>query len=299
MRTAIRAGAALLLAIVAGAFVAPTASGATTSGGTSTCQPIEISGDTEGFTSPASVASGMRTFHVTTTDPHGIVIGLFQLDPGVDVDDFVALMRVALVGQGEERVEAGEQVAQQSTLLGGVAAAPGMPASFTQVLWPNSTYYLANYRDLLTGDDSVAVRTLTVTNQLQLCPPPLPRATINVIDTADGPRFRTPSAIAQGSPILVRNLSGGLQEAVIRPVGPEVTAEEVRQFFEALDNNQPPPSNPFTGLLPQGLPVIHPAQAAIIQPSLSPGRYAVLSFLLDSEGRHYAARGLVAVLDVT
>jgi hypothetical protein len=287
-----------MAAIAAGALVAPPASAAASLSAVR-CQPVEVSGGTESFTSPDSVASGVQTFQATTTDPAGMVLGLFRLDPGIDVDDFVVLLRVAFAGVGEERLEAAKAVAEQSTLLGGIAALPGRPARFTQALWPG-TYHLIDYRDILAGaGGGVAVRALTATDRWQPCSPPQPGATIEMVNTADGPRYRAPATLRTNTPILVRNLFGQIQEAVIRPVGPGVTAADVQRFFEAVDNGQPPPSNPFTGLIPQGMPVIHPSLAAILSPNLAPGRYAVLSFLFDNEGRRFAALGMVAVFDVT
>ncbi|GAA1880921.1 hypothetical protein [Asanoa iriomotensis] len=299
MRTAIRAAAALLVAVAAGAFVAPAAAQAAPARtGDAQCEVVPVVDGADTFTSPASVASGVRTFQVTTADPTGIVLGLFRLDEGVDIDDFVGLLRVAFAGQGQERVEAGIAVDAQSTLLGGVAAIVGRPATFTQTLVPG-TYYLINYRDILANPNgAVGFRPLTATTHWAPCAPPVPRATVSMIDTPDGPRYLAPTTMQQGAPILVANLSGRIQEAVIRPVGPNVTAAEIAQFFQAVDNGQPPPSLPFVGLLPQGMPVIDSPLAAIIQPNLAPGRYALLSFLLDDQGVRYAAQGTVVVFDV-
>ncbi|GIF47566.1 hypothetical protein DFJ67_7038 [Asanoa ferruginea] len=298
MRTAIRAAAAILVALTAGALVAPSAQAATARSGQAQCGLVDVVDGTDDFTSPASVASGVRTFQVTTADPSGIVLGLFRLDDGVAINDFLTLLRVAFAGQGDQRVEAGRQVQAQSTLLGGVSAVTGRPATFTQTLVPG-TYYLINYRDILANPNgAVGVHPLTATNQWVACSPPIPRATVQMIDTADGPRYLAPTSLRQGAPILVVNLSGRIQEAVIRPVGPNVTATDIELFFQAVDNGQPPPSIPFVGLLPQGMPVIHSPLAAIIQPNLAPGRYAMLSFLLDDEGVRYAASGTVVVFDV-
>lgn len=298
MRTAVRAGVALLVALAASAFVAAPAQAAPGATGDARCQPAEVSGDTTGFTSPGSVPSGIRTFRVSTTNPSGLVVGLFRLDPGVDLDGFVDLLRVAFAGQGQERVEAGEAVREQATLLGGVATIPGRPATFTQALVPG-TYHLINYRDILSNPTgSVGVRPLVATNQWTACLPPQPRAIIKIEDTADGLRFQAPATLSQGQAALVLNVSGRIQEAVIRPVTPTATAAEIEAFFQAVDNGQAPPSNPFVGLLPQGMPVIHPSLGLIIQPNLAPGRYALLSFLLDDEGVRYAAQGMVVVFDV-
>jgi hypothetical protein len=298
MRTAIRAAAALLVAVAAGALVAPPAQAATVATGEAHCELVDVVDGTDDFTAPASVASGVRTFQVSTADPSGVVLGLFRLDEGVDIDDFLGLLRVAFAGQGAARVEAGQAVQAQSTLLGGVAAVVGRPAAFTQTLVPG-TYYLINYRDILSNPNgTVGVHPLTATNRWVACPPPVPRATVQMIDTADGPRYLAPTTVKQGAPILVVNLSGRIQEAVIRPVGPNVTATDIELFFRAVDNGQPPPSVPFVGLLPQGMPVIHAPLAAIIQPNLAPGRYALLSFLLDDDGVRYAAQGTVVVFDV-
>lgn len=298
MRTAVRASAALLAAIVAGALVAPPAQAAAEASGGTQCQPVAVSGSTTGFTSPDSVPSGIRTFQVTTTNPSGVVLGLFRLDPGVNLDNFVGLLRVAFAGQGQERIEAGEAVKEQSTLLGGVATIVGRPATFTQTMVPG-TYYLINYRDILSNPTgSVGVRPLTATNQWQSCLPAQPRATIEIVNTADGMRFRAPATVRQGTSTLVANLSDRIQEAVIRPVTATATPGEIQQFFQAVDSGQAPPSNPFIGLLPQGMPVIHPSLATIIQPNLAPGRYALLSFLLDDAGVRYAAQGMVVVFDV-
>jgi hypothetical protein len=295
MRAAVvRTILASLVLVAAGGFYDP-ADPAEAAGN---CAAVEIAGSAQGLAAPASVDAGLRTFRVTTTDPAGVVLGLFRLDRGIVLDEFVAVLRVALTGEGRERVEAGNAVAEQATLLGGINTVPGRPGTFTQLVRPG-TYHLIDYQDILTGQAPAAVRPLVVTDRWRACPPPLPRATIEMRETRDGPRFRAPSNLEAGAPILVRNRTGHVEEAVFMPVRPGVTAEDVRQFFEALDNHQAPPSIPFTSDdRPRGMPVIHDPLAAVIEPNLAPGRYALLTWLIDGEARHRAAAGMIAIVTV-
>jgi hypothetical protein len=289
-----------LVVVAAGGIVGPAGAAVATAPAETagSCPAVEIAVSADGLTAPASVGAGLRTFRVTTTDPAGAVLGLFRLDRGIVLDEFVALLRVALTGEGQERVAAGNAVAEQATLLGGMNTVPGRPGTFTQIVRPG-TYHLIDYQDILSFQTPVAVRPLVVTDHWQLCPPPLPQATIEMLETPDGPRFRAPSNLELGAPVLVRNRTGHVEEAVFMAVRPGVTAEEVRQFFEALDNHQAPPSIPFTSDdRPRGMPVIHAPLAAVIEPNLAPGRYALLTWLIDGEARHRAADGMVAIVTV-
>jgi hypothetical protein len=211
-------------------------------------------------------------------------------------------LRTALAGAGQERVEAGDVVAARSTLFGGINTVPGRTATVTQALEPG-IYHLIDYNDILTGRTPVAVHELSVAGRWQACLPPLPTALIEMRDaTAAGTRFDAPERIRAGRPILVRNRSGHVEEAVLMPVSPDVTADNVQTFFQAIDAGQFPPATrspayPFTGL-PQGMPTIHSGLSAIIEPNLAPGHYALITWLIDRQARHRAAHGAVQIITV-
>lgn len=263
-----------------------------------TSRTIEVLGSPTGFTAPATRPSGITTFRLSTTDPAGSRFGLFRLRPGVRLDRYLGHLRTALTGDRTEAVAAGRRVVQQATLLGGASVVPGGPATLTQMLRPG-TYHLIDYEDLDNGAHRpVAVRPLTVTDRVAHDVPRRPDGMIRMVETPDGPRFQAPHTISAGSSLLVSNLSGQVDEAIFVPVRPGTEEKDVQRFFEAVDRGEWPPDSPLAGL-PRGMPVLSEGRAAVIEPGLAPGEYALVTWMIDLEsGTMRAASGMHQLVTV-
>jgi hypothetical protein len=139
---------------------------------------------------------------------------------------------------------------------------------------------------------------LTVTDHVQHDLPARPDSMITMIQTPDGPRFRAPSTLPAGGSVLVNNLTGQVDEAIFMPVRPGTSSADVQRFFESVDGGQWPSDPPFIGV-PRGLPVITPGHAAVIQPALTPGEYALVTWVVDLQtGVRRAAQGMHSLVTV-
>jgi hypothetical protein len=263
-----------------------------------TTRTVDVVGSPTGFTAPATRRAGIASFRVSTTDPAGIRLGLFRLKPGVPLDRYLVHLRTALSGEREEAVAAGRKVVREATLLGGVNALPGQPATLTQALRPG-TYHLIDYEDIDDGAGRpVTVRALTVTDRIEHDVPDRPDAMIRMVETPSGPRFQAPRTLRSGASVLVTNLSNQVDEAIFVPVRPGTTSKDVQRFFDAIERGEWPPESPFTGL-PQGMPVISPGHAAVIRPGLMPGEYALVTWVTDlGNGAGRAVQGMHTLVTV-
>jgi hypothetical protein len=284
-----------VLALAAPAAAAPSVSTPAVETPTRT---VEVVGSPRGFTAPATRRAGITTFRVSTTDPAGIRLGLFRLNPGVRLDRYLVHLRTALTGNRAEAVAAGRKVVRQATLLGGASAVPGQPATLTQVL-SSGRYHLIDYEDIEEGAGRpVAVRQLTVTDGIEHDVPDRPDALVRMIETPSGPRFDAPRTLRPDDSLLVTNLSGQVDEAIFMPVRPGTTSADVQAFFEARDRGEWPPYSPFIGA-PRGMPVLSPGRAAVLRPALTPGDYALVTWVLDLDsGAGRAAAGMHALVSV-
>ncbi len=286
--------------LMAPALLVPTAAAAapTTVVSRPAVRTVDIAGSATGFTSPPSRSAGITTFRVSTSDPAGIRLGLFRLRAGVPLDRFLTHLRTALTGERAEAAVAGRKVVQEAVLFGGVSAAAGQDATFTQVLRAGR-YHLIDYEDIEGGGDRPpTVRPLTVTDRVQHDLPGRPDAMITMIQTPAGPRFQAPRTLAAGGSVLVSNLTGQVDESIFMPVRPGTTSADVQRFFDAMEAGGWPSESPFVGV-PRGMPVITPGHAAVIEPALPSGEYALVTWVIDLQtGALRAAQGMHALVTV-
>lgn len=258
---------------------------------------VHVVGSATGLTAPSTRPAGITTFRVSTTDPAGIRLGLFRLHRGVRLDRYLAHLRTAIAGHGDEAVAAGRMVQREATLLGGVNAAPGQPATLNQVLRPG-TYHLIDYQDVDVPGRELGAHALTVTDQVEHDVPGRPDAMVRMVETPAGPRFQAPRTLTSDASLLISNLGGQLDEAIFMPVRRGTTSADVQRFFETIDGGGVPSGSPFVGL-PMGMPVLSPGHAAVVRPGLVPGEYALVTWVTDLEnGAMRAAEGAHALVTV-
>jgi hypothetical protein len=262
------------------------------------CPAIEVVGTENGFTIPATTSAGVRTFDVKTSNPNGLLVGLVQLKDGVVLEEFAENLKITLTDRSEKKITAGRYVNQNSTMLGGIHAHLGKPAKFTLILKPGK-YYLYNATSAFSNPDApLEIKPIEVTEEQLKCKITNPTSLINMVETEEGPRYKAPDVFKAGSPLLLKNSMSHIDEAAFVPVKPDTTDEEMQQFFETLDRGEYPSESPFIGPQ-QGVPVIHPGNSVIIEPNLSPGKYALFTWVFDLEdGKLRATRGMHTLITV-
>jgi hypothetical protein len=262
------------------------------------CPAIEVVGTEDGFTLPATTSAGVRTFDVKTSNPNGLLVGIVQLKEGVALEEFAENLKITLTDNSEKKITAGRYVNQNSTMLGGIHAHPDKPAKFTQVL-RSGKYYLYNATSAFSNPDApLEIKTIEVTKEQLNCKITPPTSIIEMVETEEGPHYKVSSVLRAGSPLMVKNSMSHIDEAVFIPVKPDTTYEEMQKYFEALDRGEYPSESLFIGQQ-QGAPVIHPGNSVIIVPNLSPGKYALFTWVFDLEdGKLRATRGMHTLVTV-
>ncbi|MFC6882315.1 MULTISPECIES: hypothetical protein [Actinomadura] len=262
---------------------------------------IDVKADDEGFTAPASFTSGPTSFRVSTTatGESGSIIGLVRLRPGATPERFATHLGQVFADDPEVAVPAGRALMAEAELVGGAQAQPGRPTTFTTTLRPG-TYYLLDYMDFETGTPAgaEALRALTVKRERHRGRAPRPGAVVGMSRTASGPRFHAPSRIRAGAPLLLSNRMEQVNEALFVPVRPGTTRADVQKFFEGVQNGEWS-EPPFAGAS-LGAPPLSPRRSLVLAAPLKPGRYALITWVVDlSDGGRLAAKGMHTLITVT
>jgi hypothetical protein len=247
---------------------------------------VDIVGTADGFTAPDTVPAGTITMRVRSTAPDGLWLGLVRLGPGVPLARFVADLARA---SGADPA-AGRAVAAESVMFGGAAVRPDMPVSFTQVL-SAGTYYLIDYRAVGRPDGlSGRLRPLRVTPAAGRPAAPPADTSIVMYQTADGGRFGAPAVLPRGASVRVTNRTGQFSEAILLPVPPGTTRDQIGAYFAALDSGDQQAPYPFTGG-PVGMTTLSPGHTVVLQLPLRPGRYAITTWVQDLRTGHLQGAG--------
>ncbi|MFI0450182.1 hypothetical protein [Actinomadura sp. 6N118] len=261
---------------------------------------VDIRADDDGFTAPSSHTSGPTSFRVTTTATGdlGSIIGLVRLRPGATPASFADHLGKVFSNDPRVAVPAGRALMAEAELLGGAESQPGRPTTFTTTL-RQGTYYLLNYLDFETETPAgpEALHTLTVKRERHVGRAPKPGAVVGMSHTAAGPRFQLPSRIRAGAPLLVTNHMNQVNEAIFVPVRPGTTERDLQKFFDGVQNGQWS-EPPFAGA-PLGTPPLSPGRALVLQTPLTPGRYAVITWVIDlTDGVRLGAKGMYSLITV-
>ncbi|MEW2353791.1 hypothetical protein [Spirillospora sp. NPDC029432] len=252
----------------------------------------------DGFTAPASVPAGATAFRVGATDPDGAYIGVVRLRPGVSKERYLADLERAYDDTDREGALAGARAVERDVVMhGGAAVLPGTPVTFTAALAPGGRHLVIDFKDV--GSPGLAAKV----RELRVLPrgarPALPPAEAEIVQvrTADGPRFRAPRTVRAGAPVRVANRSRQFNEAILMPVRPGTTRQDVGAFFVAMEGGPQAPA-PFTGG-PVGMVPLSPGRSAVLAADLRPGTYALVTWLTDYRtGRMHAAQGMHEIVTV-
>lgn len=288
--------------VMAGAVTAAAQSALAETPSTARAGAIEVVGTSAGHTMADSHPAGFVTFRVRSDHAAGGLFALWRLRPGATVYES---LEYAMMGLSEysrsEAVEGGRGLQERVEILGGAAVLPGQPVTFTSLLRPG-TYYVVNYQDLREGGVPQAaerVRALTITNRWEASPPQ-PTSATAVFTLSDGVAgYQMPTELASGQPVHMVNDMPQLTEAMFMPVHPGTTREQLHAFFTAIDRSDWSVPSPFIGG-PVGLPALSPEQNTIVEVSLQPGLYALVTWYPNFEdGTMLAAQGQFALVTVT
>ncbi|GAA2431319.1 hypothetical protein GCM10010191_51370 [Actinomadura vinacea] len=266
-----------------------------------TAPVIEIQAGDDGFSAPASHTSGTTSFRVdtTATGDLGSIIGLVRLRPGATPASFADHLGKVFSDDPDVAVPAGRALMAEAELLGGAESQPGRSTSFTTTLRPG-TYYLLDYLDFETQTPAgpEALRKLTVKRERHEGRAPAPGAVVGMSRTPSGPRFHLPARVRAGAPLLVTNRLDQVNEAIFVPVRPGTTTADLQKFFEGVQNGEWG-EPPFAGA-PLGTPPLSPGRTLLLQTPLKPGRYAVITWVIDlTDGVRLGAKGMHSLIDVT
>lgn len=261
---------------------------------------IEVIVTPEGLAAPTRHTSGVTSFRVATTivGDQGSTLGLVRLRPGTSPATFATHLGQVFSSDRAVAVPAARALMAEAELLGGAQVQPDQPATFTTTLSPG-TYYLLDYVAFRTEPPAgpEVLHELTITGDRHSGLPPVPRAVVLSLSTPTGPAFLVPSRISAGQPLLFTNLMDQVNEAILQPVHAETTEADVQAFFEFLEGGPPAP-DPFVGVF-TGSPPISSGRSSVLQLTLPPGRYALITFVFDvDDGVFLAAKGMHRIVTV-
>ncbi|GAB3955271.1 hypothetical protein [Streptomyces sparsus] len=265
----------------------------------SDAEVLDITITPDGLTAPATAPPGPVTFRTTTTDPGAGLVGLARLRDGVTWERFRDIQQRTLSSDPAVVVQAEEDLLASADLLGGAVTHPGLPGSFSQRLEPG-TYLLFEYFDLENAPQP-RYRWLTVT-RTGSGQALAPTATLVSEEVSGEPRFTLRGTVRAGQPWRFVNRLPQENEAVFFPLPDNVTETELESYFDAFGDNgewpsEPPPFDTSKGV---GSLPLTPRQSSVLQVPLTPGRYAVITWLKDAtDGRtRLVQQGQYAIVEV-
>lgn len=256
--------------------------------------PIEVVLEPDGLDVPERIPCGAVTFHVTTPAAEGRSLLLVRLADGVDTDHYLRLLAGTGAQDPQERAAAARAVAAAADNLGGAVVSSATAAGFTQVLTPGE-YLLVNYGYASPGPPVVrTVRAVRGTSQGR---PHAPAAIVHH-DGDAGAEFAVLGEPPARGCLTVVNTTATPQEAMLVPVVPGTTEEDVRAYFDALREGREPPVQPMLGR-PVGMAPLGAGRRAVLHTEFAPGPHALFSFTVDhGTGVNHALQGMSRLVDL-
>ncbi|MFC3997674.1 hypothetical protein ACFOVU_17200 [Nocardiopsis sediminis] len=283
------AGAAVLGA-AATTMGAPAAHAA----GRTAADPIEVVLLPDEFTVPERVPSGLVTFHVSTPEAAGRSLLLVRLREGATVDEFLEALAGTNAQDPAEKAAAARRVTATAENLGGAVVAAGTDASFTQLLGRGG-YLLVNFGYSSAGSRPM-VREIRA-GAPSGTPAPGVHACIAQVDDGEGTAFEvSPGRLPARGTYSVVNTTATPQEAMVARVREGTTAEDVRAYFDALRNGEPPGDVPVL-TRPVGLAPLAGDRWGLLHTEFEPGPYVLFSFTIDHDtGYAHALQGMFRMI---
>lgn len=228
--------------------------------------------------STAELSAGLTTFRFATSDAkQGHTILLVRMPDDGTITEYLDGLRK--LSSGEHETGRMATKFDQSNLGGGVVGAK-CRVNLTVVL-EAGTYYLLAFNGPGVSDPSPRIQEVRVTGTAKDAK--LPRQENEIVLDANGgnPRFDTDDRWPADGAFLVANNVGITSEAVLLPLKPGTTDEELRAFFVNDNEELDWMSAPFSEFAVCGMPPVSPGGRVVAQLSAPPGEYVLVSFTTD------------------
>ncbi|MEV6319275.1 hypothetical protein [Streptomyces sp. NPDC051776] len=255
----------------------------------------EVRMSDEGLRAPASVPAGPVQLNVSSADGNEHALEIFQPRRGTPVRQVLDDLRgTSLDNPPRQVIEAARRVDRESEFFGGAQVQRNRPVRMSVTLCPG-TYRLVDLTQVLEGP--ARTQKLRVTGNHAACNDTSARksgakATVRLVQTANGPRFRSPDTLpARGAIRFINDTDQG-GEMLLQRLRPGATTAQVRR---ALEEGCTEPRCPFDGpafglngmsaqneatLLGPGGGTV-PAPPAPRPPGAQPARYVLMSSAPD------------------
>ncbi|GGM57646.1 hypothetical protein GCM10012275_31050 [Longimycelium tulufanense] len=221
---------------------------------------------------------GTTTFRVTTPDSTARWVSLVRLHPGTSLQKFLDDMTTVLTTRGEERTRAVAEWNREADMLGGVSVFNRRSQSFTQFLKPG-TYYLVDLRTLGGPDRSGASQEIAVRGDWDVTVPRSDQTITYYTGPDGGTRISAPSRLAARTRLLVNNMTGKHEEAILNRIRPDTSPEELAKAIRDEEYL------PFVGE-PEGVVPVAGGRRVVAGLDLEPGRYVLISWVNDPALTH-------------
>jgi uncharacterized cupredoxin-like copper-binding protein len=246
--------------------------------------------------------NGKYSFDVPSSMKGGVVHLVLDNSAGKEAHDF----QLAIAAPGHTLDEALKQVGSDTVPLedwmkaaGGVgSAAPGQKAEATVDL-PAGTYW---YFCTMSNDKGAShalngmAGTLTLTGSSG-ADVPKPDATI----AASEFKFETSGLHAGANTVEWRNDGQQLHMAILAPMAPGVTIDQIKAAMSAPPGQEPSGPPPFDESKSVELAVLGHGQSEVVPLQLDAGKYVMLCFMPNygTAGPPHAAMGMVQEVDIS
>jgi hypothetical protein len=233
---------------------------------------------------------GVVKFNVSTTNPNGAAITLFQLNKGVTMAKAVGDVKEEFSNDPKTAAKGTRDLNRDITFYGLADVGPGGWAAVTERLY-DGTYYAAD----VTASGLVAKNIATIKvleggdEHARLDTDDL--ATV-MVTSAD--RFVVNGHLPAKGSVLVKNVADTIHFMQIQPVKPGTTDAQVQAYFDS--GVQTPP--PFVLNGPgAGVDVLSPGHQLVLSYNLPKGTYVLLCFVADDmTGMPHALMGMHKVV---
>ncbi|MFA1538360.1 hypothetical protein [Actinomadura monticuli] len=264
--------------------------------------PVEVTGD--GFCAPGPNVrpAGPLTFRVSTPDAAGRWWALMRLRGAATMDQVRQEFAGSYSPDPTVSLPALRAIYRDVDFRGGASVTPDAPVSVTSD-FEAGTYYMSD--TALEGATDGCGTGLTHLQRFRVAghprstPPPRGGTVIEARTTAGGgQRFDMPRSWPSHASVVVRNRAEQPHEVIIVGVAPGTVDADVLRYFDALRNGDTSVPNPF-GATVGGMLAISPGRTASFRIDLTPGRYAVLSFVRNPQtGVKSAFEGMFTTVTV-
>jgi hypothetical protein len=270
---------------------------------TTTAKAENASVEAPTYTITTHEDNGKYSFDVPSSMKGGVIHLVLDNSTGKEVHDF----QLAIAAPGHTLDEALKQVGSDSVPLedwmkaaGGVgSAAPGQKAEATVDLPAGTYWYFCTMSNDQTGASHALngmAGTLTVTGTSGAV---LPKADATI--TASEFKFETSGLHAGANTVEWRNDGQQLHMAILAPMAPGVTIDQIKAGMSAPPGQEPSGPPPFDESKAVELAVIGHGQSEVVPVNLTPGKYVMLCFMPNygTAGPPHAAMGMVQEVDIT